>query len=260
MQAHQRASIGGDPSASSESPQGHAVEARKTSHARLHRPPEQVLSATRGGWLLAALVAALVALTVVVAVGWQPLGSVDDAVARWGYHVTYGHEGRSSFWNAVDFYSEPIGLRVVLVALGLFQAWRRRFALAGWLVGVAVAENFAAPYAKYLLNRPRPNWPHPLAVEHTSSYPAGHAAGVALFTTAIVLLALVTVRSTAGRWAAIGVALAIAVVVSLDRIFLGLHYVSDVVGGILLGMAVVVAGWVLMLKLRRTGDSQVVQR
>ncbi|MGI8524547.1 MAG: phosphatase PAP2 family protein [Nocardioides sp.] len=203
------------------------------------------------------MVAAFVLLTALVASSWSPLGSLDQRILSWGYGLTYGHRGRSAWWNDVARYGQPMVWRVLLLALGLAQIrWRRR-ALGAWLIGIALAETAVGPLMKYLLNRPRPHWLHPIAVEHTTSYPSGHATAIAMFATASILLALATLGSRPGRWAAIAVTLMLGTVVSMDRIFLGVHYGSDVLGGILLGSSVTFAGWVLMLHVlrRRSTDS-----
>lgn len=220
-----------------------------TSDRGLRRRPEEVLTSSRAARTTVAVVVVLLAVTAAVATRWAPLIDVDKSVAAWAYDLASRNPGAGSWWAVVDRYTEPILLRIGMVLLAGFLAWRRRWALAGWLVAVAVVENFAAPYSKYVLDRPRPQWPHPLVVEHTTSYPAGHPAGVATFAIAIVLVALVTLSSDAARRAVIAAALLLVTVICLDRIFLGLHYLSDVVGGLLLGAAVPILGWTVMLRL-----------
>lgn len=223
------------------------------------RPPQHVLGAKPATWLAATLLAGFGLLTVLVGLGWSPLISLDHSVARWAYQATYGNDGWTSWWVAVDRVTEPILLRIFLVLVGLVLAWRRRWALAGWLIAVSVFQNLVAGVVKHILERPRPHWPEPLALEDSTSFPAGHSAGAALFATALVLVALATSMPHAWRRVVAVAALTAAVVVSLDRIFLGLHYLSDVVAGVLLGVAVTLAGWAVMVavlqaRARRSGE------
>jgi undecaprenyl-diphosphatase len=197
--------------------------------------------------LLAGVLVALVSLTVALAAAWQPLEVVDHTVARWGYLLTYRHDIRSTLWTAIAAAGQPIVLRALLLLAGTFQLWRRRRAVGAWLIAVPIAENLIAPFSKYLLNRPRPHWLHPIAVEHSTSYPSGHAAGAGMFAAAAILLILTTIGSRATAAALAGAAVAVAVVISVDRIFLGVHYLSDVIGGNLLGIAITIAGWLVML-------------
>jgi membrane-associated phospholipid phosphatase len=221
------------------------------------RAPDDVLGLRASAWWLGGLIAALVVLTAVLASAWHPVEAVDHAVARWGYSLTYRHGLRASLWRTVAVVGQPMVLRVLLVLTGVVQLLRGRRALGVWLIAVPVAENVIAPFSKYLLNRPRPHWLHPIAVEHSTSYPSGHAAGAGMFACAVALFALTTARGRAVRWTLIIGAVAVAVVISVDRIFLGVHYLSDVVGGNLLGVAITVAGWlVLLLVQRRRGAAR----
>ena len=213
--------------------------------------PEQALPLSRAAWSLAVALVGLALVTAMLLVGWSPLHRVDHAVADWGYRLTYRHSVRSTVWTDVASWGQPIVLRVVLVLTGLYQLWRGRRALGAWLVAVPIVENVVAPSSKYLLNRPRPHWLHPIAVEHSTSFPSGHAAGAGMFALAVALVAAVTLRSALARRAVSAAGLVVALVICLDRIFLGVHYLSDVVGGILLGAAVTLAGWLVMLAVRR---------
>jgi undecaprenyl-diphosphatase len=68
------------------------------------------------------------------------------------------------------------------------------------------------------------------------SYPSGHSSGIATLVVVALILAWPVLRPSARRWwAAAGAAL--VVVVGLSRMWLGVHYLSDVVGGWSLGIA-----------------------
>jgi len=194
------------------------------------------------------------ALTGALALGLHPLSELDQTVARWGYRATYGHDGRSSWWVGVASYGQPLVLRAALVLTALLLAWKRCWALAIWLVGVTLAENVLAPLTKHLLNRARPAWLDPIAVEHSLSYPSGHAAAAGTFTAALLILAFAALRPGWLRRLLILVALIVGLVISADRIFLGVHYFTDVIGGNLLGVSIALTGWLALLRLTRAGS------
>jgi len=202
-------------------------------------------------WLLAGAVILLAVTTVALGMGFGPLQRIDTTVARWGYGATYGNALMSDWWIGVAAYGQPMTLRAVLVLIALFLAWKRRWTLAIWVVGVTIAENVLAPLAKQLLHRPRPDWLHPIAVEMSLSYPSGHAAAAGTFTTAVILLVLATMRPGWLRRLVLGGALVVDLVISVDRLFLGVHYLSDVIAGNLLGAVIALAGWLLMFRRRR---------
>lgn len=209
------------------------------------------LCARRAAWLLAAAGTVLIVVTLALALSFEPLDRVDHSVARWGYDATFGHAGRSSWWVAVAAYGQPMVLRAVLVVVALLLAWKGRRSLAIWLVCITVAENVIAPLSKHLLSRPRPEWLQPIAVEHNLSYPSGHATMAGTFATATILVALAAMGPGWSRRLVVLVALLVYVVISVDRIFLGVHYLSDVIAGNLLGLCIALAGWLVLLRFTR---------
>jgi len=226
---------------------------RRISDPRVPRrldQPERLggVGATGAGWLLTVAVLLLGVLTVALVLGFGPLDRLDTAVADWGYQATYGHGALRGWWIAVAAYGQPMVLRAVLVLIALYFVWKGRWALAIWLVGVTVAENLIAPLTKHLLSRPRPDWLRPITVEHSASYPSGHAAMAGTFTAATILLVLATVSPGWRRRLILAFAVLVGFVISMDRIFLGVHYLSDVVGGVLLGAIIALAGWLLVLR------------
>ena len=184
-----------------------------------------------------------VLLTIAVAVDLGPVARLDHGVARWGYDRTVGHDALITWWSTIAHWGAPWVLRLALVAAAVVQLRHRRYHIAVWLVAVAVVENVVAPAAKYGLSRPRPEWDNPIAVEHSLSYPSGHAAAAGMFATALALLVMVTVRRRDVRMALTTVVVVVAGLVAASRIFLGVHYLTDVVAGLLLGAALALTGW-----------------
>jgi undecaprenyl-diphosphatase len=92
--------------------------------------------------------------------------------------------------------------------------------------------------AKALVIRNRPHISFAVLAEDGYSFPSGHAAGasaIALFSAWMLTRWLITAWT--GRVIAWTVVIGLAVVVGFSRVYLGVHYVSDVVAGWLLGMA-----------------------
>jgi membrane protein DedA with SNARE-associated domain/membrane-associated phospholipid phosphatase len=140
----------------------------------------------------------------------------------------------------------PVAGAVVLVT-ALWVAWRRR-----GIEAAALAAGFALTFVlvhvgKAAYGRARPA--NPLTHAELSAYPSGHTA----YAVALVACAVVLVRAGAGwavRFAAVTVAVALAVLVAVTRVYLRVHFVTDVLGGAALAMAV----WGLVGTLALIGD------
>ncbi|WDM66063.1 MULTISPECIES: phosphatase PAP2 family protein [Xanthomonas] len=116
----------------------------------------------------------------------------------------------------------PLDIAIVLVLLAL-RRWREgTFAALGF--GGSALLNMGA---KQFFQRDRPSLWESIAPESTFSFPSGHAMGS--MTLAAVVIALAW--RTRWRWPVTLVASAFALLVGVSRIYLGVHYPSDILGG-----------------------------
>jgi membrane-associated phospholipid phosphatase len=197
----------------------------------------------RSSWVCAVVAVLLVVLTLLVGIGAGPLVELDHEVARDAYDATSGHAVRIDFWETVTTWGGPQPMRIVMLAGAVALALSRRWSLAGWLVALVLLEGAVAPAAKLVLGRARPHWTTPITTAGSSSYPSGHAAAAVTAAVAGLLLARRLGRGGLVRTAVPAVALAAAGAVAASRVFLGVHYLSDVVGGALLGTALALASY-----------------
>jgi membrane-associated phospholipid phosphatase len=123
--------------------------------------------------------------------------------------------------------------------------WRRHGApgRALWGFGTLMASWVIANLAKEAVRRARPVVEDALVHAGGTSFPSGHAFAAAAVGTTVTLLVW-PVLGPRGRVAVPTVAALLTVAASADRVLLGVHYPSDVVGGILLGVAVSGASYV----------------
>jgi undecaprenyl-diphosphatase len=130
-------------------------------------------------------------------------------------------------------------LLVIAIGLAADLASRRRFPLAAVLAATSyLVATLLADVLKAATNRPRPSVAdptiHPLiAVPGSNSLPSGHAAGA--FAAALAV-GLVHPRL---RWPL----LLLAGLIALSRVWLGVHYLTDVIAGAALGCAVAYAAF-----------------
>jgi membrane protein DedA with SNARE-associated domain/membrane-associated phospholipid phosphatase len=128
----------------------------------------------------------------------------------------------------------PVCAAVALLTAAWAAARRRWIDAAALLVGIAL-EPLVLHAAKAAYDRPRPL--DSLVDTMLSAYPSGHTT----YAVTWVACALVLVRAGSGwavRFAAVTVAVALVAAVALTRIYLGAHWLSDVLGGAALGVAV----------------------
>jgi undecaprenyl-diphosphatase len=138
---------------------------------------------------------------------------------------------------------EKLGAVWIVLALIVGPLTRRGAVGVGGIVLLTAVTTFAADAASFevknLVDRPRPfvTHPqvHPLYVVHSSSFPAGHAA------TAFAGATLMSYFAT--RAAPFFFALAVAI--AFSRVYVGDHYVGDVLGGAMIGALVGLAAIVI---------------
>jgi membrane-associated phospholipid phosphatase len=185
--------------------------------------------------------------------GGGPIVGVDNAVAAWL------HAHASGLATGVLSTVTQLGGASVLLMITVFAAvallLRRRLAHAA-LMGAALAGGEALNMAlKAAFERPRPQFSDPLATAAGFSFPSGHAM-VSL--TVYGALAFVIAAGLGSRWARVvvlGSALALVIAIGFSRVYLGVHYVSDVVAAYCAGLA-----WLMVCTLGLLGASWLRER
>jgi len=127
-----------------------------------------------------------------------------------------------------------VGPLIALVALCAWGLRERRVgpgAVAMLMVGAWVE------LLKWGVGRSRPDVAGWLAEETGLAFPSGHAAGIAVLSLLAIVAGRRFLESGSGRAVREALLVALAVGVGLSRVYLGVHYLSDVLAGWLLGAA-----------------------
>jgi undecaprenyl-diphosphatase len=161
--------------------------------------------------------------------------------------------------HALTLYTDvggPVGMPVLatLVTLLLVVLWRSRTPLL--LMGIAALGSLAMTITgKAVIGRSRPPLSDAVPPYETSpSFPSGHTLNATVLTGVIVYLLLRRLESAWARATTVLVGAAFVVTMGLSRVFLGHHWLTDVVAGWALGLAwvtVVVTAHRLFLTVRR---------
>lgn len=165
---------------------------------------------------------------------------LDRAVADRLHDLVRGDpaSGQTLIW--LGRVSDPWFLRVSALALAAWLVMRGRRRAALWLAVTVVVGGLVGLGLKLVVQRTRPAFDEPVYVASGYSFPSGHALNSMLICSAVVM-ALWPMLGRAGRAVASGTATAVVLVVGFDRVALGVHYLTDVVAGWAVGLAVVAA-------------------
>jgi undecaprenyl-diphosphatase len=181
-------------------------------------------------------------LVVLVAVDWSPLISFDRAVAG-DLHASAVAEPGFTRVNRVltDWVWDPWTMRA-LAALAAGWLWLlRERLLAMWVVATSVLGTAVQQGMKAAVGRERPSWPDPVDSAQYAAYPSGHAMTAAV--TCGLLLWLLRRHGVSGQvwgWCVAVAAVSVAGV-GFTRVYLGVHWPTDVLAGWLLGVCLVAA-------------------
>jgi undecaprenyl-diphosphatase len=145
-----------------------------------------------------------------------------------------------------------LGIIVVTSAGYLFFSGKWH---AGLLLVAAVVGGVLLSHALKLgFARPRPDIVPHLARVFTASFPSSHAAvSAAVYLTLGVLLARTVAQSRRTKLYFVGVAVLLTLVIGTTRVYLGLHYPTDVMAGWCIGAAWAMICWAVALYLQRQG-------
>jgi len=133
-------------------------------------------------------------------------------------------------WLGSGWIVYPLGTAVALM-LAHRRLWGEFWVIAIGLALIAIL----VPEIKSLTDRPRP--PEPLISASNSAFPSGHAAQATLYTWLAITFALRVVPGITRRSLLISAGIAITVLVGLTRIYLRVHWMSDVSSGWALGLS-----------------------
>jgi membrane protein DedA with SNARE-associated domain len=192
----------------------------------------------------------LVFATLLIGATWLFLGVLEDVVnadplvrVDLGFYQLL-QDIRTPWGDRIMVFVTELGDGVVIalvsVAVLAWLLWLRKWRVAGYWSAAIVFGQLAATTFKLVLQRPRPlaNIYDGLS---TYAFPSGHAV---MSTVVYGFLAVLIARqlSRPRRWVAYAIATLLVSAIAISRLYLGAHWLSDVIGGLSLGLV-----WVSLL-------------
>lgn len=188
------------------------------------------------------VVSAVVLLAVMVGLGWllaryatgTALADTDSSLAR-----TLAAQ-RNPTMNTITGVMSGWGATITIVSIGVvaavafrlrFKRWREASLIAAGLIGEVLI--FLGTTA--LVDRERPPVPHLDEAPPTSSFPSGHTAASTVLYGALAVVAWQRLRPGPARALLTVLAVFLPLAVAGARMYRGMHFLTDVLGGLLLG-------------------------
>lgn len=160
----------------------------------------------------------------------QVLVRFDVAADAWIHaHVT---PGGLNIFNWISRIGSPVSMTGIAV-IGAVMLWRegRRIMLVAWIAAFA-GGGILEYVLKLIVHRHRPTYGAAYVSAHSFSFPSGHAM-MSMVGMAMLLYVLGLYWHPRRIWRVLSIlgAIAVVVLVGVSRIYLGVHYPSDVLGG-----------------------------
>jgi undecaprenyl-diphosphatase len=183
------------------------------------------------------------------------LQEADARVHDWS--ITERSPTATTFFTIMTIIGGPVGVAAIVVVVGIILTIRRRWR---WLIYLAVTVGGGGLLnleLKRYFARARPDVAEMLRRANGYSFPSGHAMGSAVAFGALAYLAFRAIRSWPAKTAVMAFLYTLIAAIALSRVYLGVHWISDVLAGVTAGTVWVTTTTVAYETVRRIRSARV---
>jgi membrane-associated phospholipid phosphatase len=162
------------------------------------------------------------------------LRAVDTAMHAWAHETRT--DGSTTFFTLMTVIGTPVGLGVLVVLVCGALVAARRFRWAAYLAITTVIGGLLNLLLKAQFARARPDLAEALRGAHGYSFPSGHAMGSTIVFGALGYLAFRVLHRWRWRAFALAFCFTMMAAIAASRIYLGVHWISDVAAGMAAGL------------------------
>ncbi|GKU80844.1 phosphatase PAP2 family protein [Niallia sp. NCCP-28] len=137
---------------------------------------------------------------------------------------------------AISFFGSIKWIAVALIIIACLLCWKKKYALALFLLSASGGGALLNISLKWFFKRERPDI-LPIVIEKSYSFPSGHSMGSLLFYGSLAFVVLHLMKPSKIRKVAVVVFCLFILLIGISRIYLGVHFPTDVLGGYSVGMA-----------------------
>jgi membrane-associated phospholipid phosphatase len=161
---------------------------------------------------------------------------VDRGMSNDLHRFAGAHPGFASAMRTISSVGSPSAWWILLTPVFAWLLYRRLPRLAVFVALTAIGSSLLNRLIKATVDRARPHFVDPIATAAGKSFPSGHAQSAVVGCGILVLVFLPIVHRRARPWLLAAASL-VVLLIGFSRIALGVHYLSDVIGAYLIGLA-----------------------
>lgn len=165
----------------------------------------------------------------------QMLGNFDKSVTTFLYQ--YRGESMTNFVIFITNLGDPVAYAVIIIAVAIWFLLDKRS--IRWLIQSVIilgSTSLLNVFIKHYISRPRPDMAMRLVEASSYSYPSGHSMCALAFYGFLIYLAYIKVKHTWAKLTAFILFPLLILGIGASRVYLGVHYPSDVLAGFAAGL------------------------